>query len=30
VRDEQATIAAILAGTYSSAWVDATLSQKGV
>lgn len=30
VRDEQATIAAILAGTYSSAWVDDTLGQKGV
>lgn len=30
VRDEQATIGAILAGTYSSAWVDAILSQKGV
>ena len=30
VRDEQATIAAILAGTYSAAWVGATLSQKGV
>lgn len=30
VRDEQATIAAILAGTYSSAWVDAIISQKGV
>lgn len=29
VRDEQATIGAILAGTYSSAWVDAILSQKG-
>jgi regulator of RNase E activity RraA len=30
VRDEQSTIAAILAGTYSSAWVDDTLGQKGV
>ena len=30
VRDEQATIAAILAGTYSSTWVDAIISQKGV
>lgn len=30
VRDEQATITAILAGTYSSAWVDDTLGQKGV
>lgn len=30
MRDEQATLAAILAGTYSSAWVDAILSQKGV
>ncbi|RYY92721.1 MAG: RraA family protein [Comamonadaceae bacterium] len=29
VAQEQATIAAILAGTYSSAWVDAALQQKG-
>lgn len=30
VQEEQNTIAAILAGTYSTAWVDAALSQKGV
>ncbi|MBN9404301.1 MAG: RraA family protein [Burkholderiales bacterium] len=30
VSDEQATISAILAGTYSSAWVDAELKKKGV
>lgn len=30
VADEQATIAAIEAGTYSSAWVNAALRQKGV
>jgi len=29
VAQEQQTIAAILAGTYSSAWVEATLKQKG-
>lgn len=29
VAQEKATIAAILAGTYSSAWVDAALKQKG-
>jgi regulator of RNase E activity RraA len=29
IRTEQATLAAIRAGTYSSAWVDAILKQKG-
>jgi len=30
VRDEQATIASILAGTYTAPWVDAALRQKGL
>jgi regulator of RNase E activity RraA len=29
IRTEQATLAAIRAGTYSSAWVDTILKQKG-